>query len=81
VFFASAIFTLASPHKGASHHGTHLRAYAMSGTAGAAMQASDGPAAAPTGRGVVGLITSPRLEDLSHVVMSIAMGFLLVLML
>ena len=81
VFFASAIFTLASPHKGASHHGTHLRAYAMSGTAGAAMQAPEGGASASTRRGVVGLITAPWLEDLSHVVMSIGMGFLLVLML
>jgi hypothetical protein len=81
VFFASAIFTLASPHKGASHHGTHLRAYAMSGAAGAGMQASEEPASASTGRGVVGLIISPWLEDLSHVVMAIGMGFLLILML
>jgi hypothetical protein len=81
VFFASAIFTLASPHKGASHHGTHLRAYAMSGPGGAAMQTLEGSASISTGRGVVGLITTPWLEDLSHVVMSIGMGFLLILML
>ena len=32
--FASAVFTLASPIKGASHHGTHAPVYAMSGTVG-----------------------------------------------
>ena len=31
VLFGSAVFTLASPNKGASRHGTHAPAYAMSG--------------------------------------------------
>ena len=79
-FFASAIFTLASPNKGASHHGTHSRAYAMSGAAGGTVEARSGQTAASAGRGAVGVITSPRLEDASHVVMAIGMGFMLILM-
>lgn len=80
VFFGSAIFTLASPKKGASHHGTHVRAYAMSGAAGGASNAPSGQPPASTARGVVGLITAPWLEDASHVVMSVGMGFMLILM-
>ena len=80
VFFASAVFTLASPNKGASHHGTHARAYAMSGAAGGTVEAPGGPAPTSTGRGAVRLITDPRLEDASHVVMAIGMGFMLILM-
>ena len=41
VLFASAIFTLASPNKGASHFGSHAPAYAM---AGATRWISVGPA-------------------------------------
>ena len=33
-----------------------------------------------TGRGAVRLITDPRLEDASHVVMAVGMGFMLILM-
>jgi len=80
VFFASAIFTLASPNKGASHHGTHARAYAMSGAAAGTVEAPGGQALTPTGRGAVRLITDPRLEDASHVVMAVGMGFILILM-
>ncbi len=79
-FFASAIFTLASPNKGASHHGTHSRAYAMRVAAGGTVEAPSGQAPASTARGVVGLITAPWLEDASHVVMSVGMGFMLILM-
>ena len=79
VFFASVIFTLASPNKGASHHGTHARAYAMSGAAGGAVEAPGRQALTPTGRGAVRLITDPRLEDASHVVMAVGMGFMLIL--
>jgi hypothetical protein len=79
-FFASAIFTLASPNKGASHHGTHSRAYAMSGTAGEAARAPSGQAPAWAGRGALGLIAAPWLEDASHVVMCVGMGFMLILM-
>ena len=80
VFFASAIFTLASPNKGASHHGTHSRAYAMSVSAGGTVEAQAGPAPASAAGGAVGLITAPWLEDASHVVMAIAMGFMLILL-
>jgi Domain of unknown function (DUF5134) len=80
VFFASVIFTIASPNKGASHHGTHARAYAMSGAAGGTVEAPGGQAVPSTGRGAVRLITDPRLEDASHVVMAVAMGFMLILM-
>ncbi len=80
VFIASAIFTLASPKKGASHHGTHVRAYAMSGTKGGTWEASSGQGTSSTGGRAVGLITAPWLEDASHVVMSLAMGFMLILM-
>jgi len=79
--FASAIFTLASPNKGASHHGTHVPVYAMSGAAG------PGPSDTPSEGGPIaagrheGLVAIPWLEDASHVVMSVAMGFILVLML
>ena len=80
VFFASAIFTLASPVKGVSHHGRHARAYAMSGAAGGTVEAPSGQAAASAGRGAFGVITAPWLEDASHVVMSIGMGLMLILM-
>lgn len=79
VFFASAIFTLASPIKGVSHHGRHSRAYAMVGPGGESIEAPSGSTAAATG-GAVRLITAPRLEDASHIVMAIGMGFLLLLM-
>ena len=78
VLLASAVFTLASPKKGASHHGTHVRVYAMSG-AGGAVGASSGQSPS-TPRGVVRLITAPWLEDASHAVMSVGMGFMLILM-
>jgi hypothetical protein len=80
VLFASAIFTLASPNKGASRHGTHAPAYAMGGTAsGAATIHSAGQGTSVMS--VETLLATPRLEDASHVVMCVAMGFLLILML
>lgn len=77
---ASAIFTLASPNKGASHHGAHLPAYAMSGAgeSGGSDGCTEGPIVSP-GR-VEELLALPWLEDASHVVMCVAMGFLLILM-
>jgi len=80
-FFASAIFTLANPVKGVSHHGSHIRQLVMCGAPGA------GPADATTGSGtrsvgaVEAAVTAPWLEDASHVVMCIGMGFMLILML
>lgn len=80
IFFGSAIFTLASPNKGASHHGTHLPALAMSGASGSAAPVSPhGAEAVPTGS-LEALVAIPWLEDLSHVVMCVGMGFMLILM-
>ncbi|HXW35566.1 MAG TPA: DUF5134 domain-containing protein [Acidimicrobiales bacterium] len=86
--FGSAIFTLASPIKGASHHGTHAvarrRALAPIGSAVSGGDSSVEAEAEPHLRGdssLLSAIASPQLEDLSHVVMCIGMGFLLVLML
>ena len=80
VFFASAIFTLASPIKGVSHHGKHSRDYAMSGAAGGTVEAPSGLAPASAAQGALGLIAAPWLEDASHVVMCVGMGFMLILM-
>ncbi len=80
VFLGSAIFTLASPNKGASHHGTHLPAYAVSGADGSGARV--GPHGGPDG--VAGTVETrvavPWVEDLSHVVMCIGMAFMLILM-
>jgi hypothetical protein len=76
--FASAIFTLASPNKGASHFGSHAPAYAVAGTTGPDPRESEGgPGAAVA---LDEIVATPRLVDLSHVVMCVAMGFMLLLM-
>ncbi len=80
VLFASAIFTLASPNKGASHFGSHAPAYALAGAAN-----QDGPVGQPeAGAGgalaLDDIVATPWLVDVSHVVMCIAMGFMLLLM-
>jgi hypothetical protein len=80
IFLGSAIFTLASPNKGASHHGTHLPAYAMSGATGTGAPVSPyGGSDGATGA-IEARIALPWLEDLSHVVMCIGMAFMLILM-
>jgi hypothetical protein len=84
-FMASAVFTLANPIKGASHHGSHLSrvpSYALAGNAGGQGQT----VVAPTDPhrswpGIASVLARPRLEDLSHVVMCLGMAFMLVLML
>ena len=68
---ASAIFTLASAKKGASHHGSHPPVFSVTGA-----QRAGGPELV----GIEGYIATPWLEDASHVVMCIGMGFLLILM-
>ncbi len=80
-FFASAIFTLAAPVKGISHHGAHAFAYSSSGAAGTPMPANRSVDLAATLGTVETLVTKPWLEDISHVVMCIGMGFMLILML
>ena len=79
ILFASAIFTLASPNKGASHFGSHAPAYALVGAAGSDAQRFPRRG---TGAAVVldEIVATPWLVDVSHVVMCIAMGFMLLLM-
>jgi hypothetical protein len=80
VLFGSAIFTLASPNKGASRHGTHSPAYATGG-AGWGASTSQPTEQISSAGSIERLLATPRLEDASHVVMCVAMGFLLILML
>jgi len=82
VFLGSAIFTLASPNAGASHHGVHrahARAYATAG--GPPPPEPEAPVGTARARSGLAVLASPRLEDLSHVVMCLGMGFMLILML
>ncbi len=79
-FFGSAIFTLASPNKGASHHGSHVLVYATGGTPGSGAPVSPhGGRPSPAGT-IEAAVARPWLEDLSHVVMVVGMGVMLVLM-
>jgi hypothetical protein len=72
---ASAIFTLASPVKGSSHHGTHAPRIAVS------EPAMDGAVAVRVRTADVEmLVAAPWLEDLSHVAMCVAMALMLILM-
>jgi Domain of unknown function (DUF5134) len=75
VLFGSAIFTVASPNKGASHFGTH-------GGARALVPASDGGAGGPStvAARLAAAVATPSLVDASHVVMSTGMGLMLILM-
>ena len=80
IFLASAIFTLASPNKGASHHGTHVPAYADERCLGVRSTVSphggpDDPPGMPRRSW-----PSPGWRIASHVVMCIGMGFMLILM-
>jgi hypothetical protein len=75
VLFGSAIFTIASPNKGATHYGTH-DPNALS-SAVVADTGSHGEKHLPT---PAELLERPSLLDASHVVMSAAMGLMLILM-
>jgi len=79
-FFASAIFTLASPRKGAAHHGSHVPDYALVGSV--APDRSDGsPTVTVANVSMIErVVATPWLEDASHVVMCVAMGLMLILM-
>jgi hypothetical protein len=84
LFFGSAIFTLASPVKGISHHGSHAVARRRAlVTVGAGSNVSDdgNEPFEHASKGPLSVVTSPELEDLSHVLMCIGMGFMLILML
>jgi hypothetical protein len=84
-FLASAVFTLASPVKGLSHHGSHAFAYAGSAAVGAMASEDSGSGSpqhdSPQVGALESVVTTPWLEDASHVVMCFAMGFMLILML
>jgi hypothetical protein len=79
--FTSAIFTLASPNKGAivygSHQSTPTDGASTSGPASLALRTDTVSSAG----GFESVVATPRLLDITHVVMAIAMGFMLVLML
>ncbi len=79
LLFGSAIFTLASPIKGASHHGSHLPAYAVSGAGGSGSPPDPQDGVEGIGAGLESAVAIPWLEDLTHVVMCVGMGFMLIL--
>jgi hypothetical protein len=77
VLFGSAIFTIASPNKGATHFGTHC---GPSRTVAASEARGGGVAAPPATTRVAARIGTPSLLDASHVVMCVGMGLMLILM-
>jgi len=81
ILLASAVFTLASPVKGRSHFGSHAPAYAVSGSIrGAPPECCPGGVSASVLE-IEEAVAAPWLVDVSHVVMCVAMAFLLVVML
>jgi hypothetical protein len=78
LLLGSAIFTLASPNKGISHHGSHPGGVVLVGADGSATLGGVDDTLATTGG--LAVLTTPWVEDLSHVVMCVAMGFMLILM-
>jgi hypothetical protein len=74
----SAIFTLGSSKKGASHHGSHGLAYAR--TNGFRMRENGSTEGHSYVLYAERVVTTPWVEDASHVAMCVAMGFLLILM-
>lgn len=88
LLLVSAVFTLASDRKGGSVYGTHLAVAATGDRAAAVIgdqesASADGVLAGTTSAagGLEGLVSRPWLLDGSHVVMCVAMGFMLILML
>jgi hypothetical protein len=95
VLFGSAVFTIASPNRGATHFGTHCDDRLRVPLASALLVEppfADAPVAdgqvgtvqlvqtPPAPTGVLRTIATPTLLDASHVVMSIGMGLMLILM-
>lgn len=76
--FASAIFTLASPAKGKAIYGSHEGAVAGPGRSATCSSPRGADEQLP---GLLGAASKPALVDATHVVMCVAMGFMLVLML
>jgi Domain of unknown function (DUF5134) len=76
VLFGSAVFTIASPNKGATHFGTHCGPRAT-----VAVSDGRGGVAAPAApTRLTGILAAPSLLDASHVVMCVGMGLMLILM-
>lgn len=83
VLFASAIFTVASPNRGATHYGTHCAGNRRPMPAPIPGRREEGPVitlTAPVTTGIGGILGRPSLVDASHVVMCVAMGLMLMLM-
>jgi hypothetical protein len=83
VLCASAVFTLASPVKGRTHFGSHAPLYAVDGHLGASpSHARPGPhdGIPPSTVGIEEIVAAPWLVDVSHVVMCVAMAFMLILL-
>ena len=80
ILFASAVFTLASPNKGASHFGCHAPAWAIAGAVDAEADGGQGTSGSLVALSVEEVVATPWLVDASHVVMCIGMGFMLLLM-
>jgi hypothetical protein len=80
VLCASAIFTLASPVKGRSHFGSHAPAYALGGSAGDDWRGGRPGGASTVAVALDDVVATPWLVDVSHVVMCVAMAFMLVLL-
>jgi hypothetical protein len=80
VLFGSAVFTLASPNKGASHFGCHAPTWAIAGLAGMERRGGAEGSQSSAAFAVEDVVATPWLVDVSHVVMCIGMGFMLLLM-
>ncbi|HEV2360897.1 MAG TPA: DUF5134 domain-containing protein [Acidimicrobiales bacterium] len=85
---ASAVFTLASPRKGAAVYGTHgglalaVAEVAPAGSGACPVDADDAYLAdtPSAGGGIGAALAAPVLVDLTHVLMCVAMSFMLILM-
>lgn len=82
VLFGSAIFTVASPNRGATHYGTHDGIHAVPRRGHPVAAGADGPGSEPSplATEVDVVVSSPALADATHVVMCVAMGLMLILM-
>ncbi|MGD0312567.1 MAG: DUF5134 domain-containing protein [Acidimicrobiales bacterium] len=80
VLCASAVFTLASPVKGRTHFGSHAPAYATSGSVGSSSGDRPPGGAVTPAIAVDEVVATPWLVDISHVVMCVAMAFMLIVM-
>ena len=77
---SSAVFTLASPYKGASHFGSHAPAWAIASAAGEEAAGGDTPDGASPALRAERVVATPWVVDLSHVVMCVGMAFMLLLL-